>query len=666
MIHRPCRSPEPSSRTKTGPRPDLARRDRSSRLGPALLVALATLLAIGCGGGGGSGDAVSSSSGTGSTSVFLTDAPSDDFDRILVTIEEIRLIGGGPQVALYTGQQTIDLKDLENFSDLFVYAEKVPARAYSKIRLLVRRLLLVEDGPNARVIEAEVPSGKLDIIPEDRLVVRKGVNLVIELDVDARRSIVHTGNDRYKFVPVIKAMIRETVSPDKLARVHGEVTQIFDDWSFELCSTIYVASLASLESSAAASEGGLGDRHRCMTVETNDATGVFDPNGDPVAPTDIQLGDAVTVIGQFHLVDANHDPNAVVSPSATPASPSSLGDLIRRFIEHRRHFAHRDDDGPGRGRGDDDDDDDDRDDDDRDDDDRDDDGDDRDDDDGHGGGPPQRGDDGVDIVFLAYVVEIGVPGTFERVEGTVASTVDGDGLFDLAVGGGPGGGASILSAQLQEGTGIFAKGGFELSEDAIEPGRPAVIDGVFDSADRLKTALVVLDVEPDRVDVLRGHIAAIDRVIRRLLLDVDDLGASRGECVDVPESADIFHVRTIGQVTRNDPADFDDLEEGQRLEVFGGFGDASCFVADTILAFNEVPAEEGCRSNDECAAAEYCATTQGACSEAGVCLPRPTSCGRELDPVCGCDDETYGNACQAHAAGASIASPGACPGAGDP
>jgi hypothetical protein len=474
--------------------------------------------------------------------------------------------------------------------------------------------------------------------------------------MDARRSVVHTGNDRYKFIPVIKATVRETVSPDKLARVHGEVTDIFDDQSFELCSTIYVASLATVQTTSSGAEGGLGDRLRCMTVETNDQTGVFDPNGDPVPPTEIMLGDEVTVVGKFHLVDANHDPDEAMPPYVAPASTASVGDLIRQVIEHRKHFPHKkkkdEKDKPGKGDDDDDD-----------------------DSGSSGGGSGDDGggkdedrvpDDGVEIVFFAYVVEIGVPGTFDHVVGTVASTVDAGGAFAFAIGDGPSGPASIVSAELQDGTRIFAKDGFELAEGAIVPGTPAEIDGVFASSSRLKTALVVLDVDPDRVDVLRGHIAAIDDVIRRLLLDVDDMGASRGECVDVPESADIFLVRTIGSVTRNDPADFADLEEGQRLEVFGRFDGGSCFVADTILAFSEVPSEEGCRSNDECGEGEYCATSDGACSEAGLCLPRPTSCGRELDPVCGCDDETYGNPCQANMAGASIASAGACPGTTTP
>jgi hypothetical protein len=65
-----------------------------------------------------------------------------------------------------------------------------------------------------------------------------------------------------------------------------------------------------------------------------------------------------------------------------------------------------------------------------------------------------------------------------------------------------------------------------------------------------------------------------------------------------------------------------------------------------------------------CGEREYCDFAPdaacGAADQAGTCHPVPEFCTEEFEPVCGCDDQTYGNACAAHAAGVSVASEGEC------
>mmetsp|Transcript_10716 Transcript_10716/g.23735 ORF Transcript_10716/g.23735 Transcript_10716/m.23735 type:complete len:260 (-) Transcript_10716:353-1132(-) len=70
---------------------------------------------------------------------------------------------------------------------------------------------------------------------------------------------------------------------------------------------------------------------------------------------------------------------------------------------------------------------------------------------------------------------------------------------------------------------------------------------------------------------------------------------------------------------------------------------------------------------NECTSGEYCAVTEGQCMLRiaeiyGKCLPLPEMCTYNMDPVCGCDNETYSNECSAAAAGVNVASVGECNG----
>lgn len=64
-----------------------------------------------------------------------------------------------------------------------------------------------------------------------------------------------------------------------------------------------------------------------------------------------------------------------------------------------------------------------------------------------------------------------------------------------------------------------------------------------------------------------------------------------------------------------------------------------------------------------CPGEAWCDHPEG-CGETveGTCEPRPDMCPEIFEPVCGCDDMTYGNACEAHAAGVGVAADAPCEG----
>ncbi len=72
----------------------------------------------------------------------------------------------------------------------------------------------------------------------------------------------------------------------------------------------------------------------------------------------------------------------------------------------------------------------------------------------------------------------------------------------------------------------------------------------------------------------------------------------------------------------------------------------------------------GGRLGDTCERGEYChfeiRDICGWADATGICSTPPEVCAEIFAPVCGCDGETYGNECEANAAGTSAASSGAC------
>lgn len=91
---------------------------------------------------------------------------------------------------------------------------------------------------------------------------------------------------------------------------------------------------------------------------------------------------------------------------------------------------------------------------------------------------------------------------------------------------------------------------------------------------------------------------------------------------------------------------------------YGNACDAA--MAGVSVAYQGECKDNPCSSNEDCGDGNYCHFAN--CGDAiGTCRQRPQACPAIADPVCGCDGRTYGNACEAAAAGVSIRSKGICP-----
>jgi Kazal-type serine protease inhibitor-like protein len=82
---------------------------------------------------------------------------------------------------------------------------------------------------------------------------------------------------------------------------------------------------------------------------------------------------------------------------------------------------------------------------------------------------------------------------------------------------------------------------------------------------------------------------------------------------------------------------------------------------DVIRGLLGVPVIDACDAARPCPSGYFCSRLVGGCDDVGVCRQKPPACTTVLDPVCGCDGQTYSNSCVADVFGVSVACDGACP-----
>ncbi|MFW2404267.1 MAG: DUF4382 domain-containing protein [Gammaproteobacteria bacterium] len=216
-----------------------------------LILAWTLLMGAGCGGSSGGGSAA----GTGQVAVLITDGPTDEYERVLITLSSMILIGSGGQQVIYDGEPiTFDLLKLRDRAD-FAFSQTITEGDYSKIRLQVDEVRLVDLGDPAdpdddveEVLDNLAANGKIDLNPRGPFSVVADKTTVISLDIDAQRSfqVVQTGNSRLKLRPVIFVDVfqDDIVLPNRLIRAFGRVESVDEAAeSLVLCDLQFVAAL---------------------------------------------------------------------------------------------------------------------------------------------------------------------------------------------------------------------------------------------------------------------------------------------------------------------------------------------------------------------------------------------------------------------------------------
>ncbi len=281
-----------------------------TRLLSISFLGLVFAVVAGCSSGSGiNTDASNTTTGTGSVALLLTDAPSDIFKEINITVIKAELMSDDGRVTVFQGKRTFNLLDLTD-ARIFAIREGIPSGSYNKIRLTLidKGIELVDyngsnNPANHDYYYPKLPgNNKLDLNPRGKFDVVAGATLVIQIDIDAKKSIhiVKKGKkDEYNFRPVVFIDIVTDTFKERFVKLHGDIHAINTaDQSFKLCNTdIPVQTGEDLMKH---------DSRGCVRVETDNTTSIFDINGMPTTFSALVNGEPATVFGRLQRNTVSH------------------------------------------------------------------------------------------------------------------------------------------------------------------------------------------------------------------------------------------------------------------------------------------------------------------------------------------------------------------------
>ena len=268
-----------------------------------LLGAPITVLLVSCGGGGGGSDGTVS----GTAAVFIKDAPTPEYDSIVICIRKVMLEPGS--VTLYESDGCVEIDLLDHQERPFLLTIKdIPAVTYNQIRLNVDYVETV--GGPCDPFNITIPGGVIEANPQGSMKVKSGDMLGFEIDIHAERSVnLENGGNSQQciFNPVV------LVTVANLADIPpgNECPRILDGKIIEIIKAEEEVTGFKLRLSH--------DSKSQVHVRVDDNTAIFDKNGNFTDPEALKVGQKVKVRGE------------VLEDASIEASVVAIGDLLKLY-----------------------------------------------------------------------------------------------------------------------------------------------------------------------------------------------------------------------------------------------------------------------------------------------------------------------------------------------
>lgn len=181
--------------------------------------------------------------GDGSASIYVKDAPTDEFDEIHVLFSEVEVHFGGDSSedgndteddgewrTLVQSDDGIDV-DLLNASgtrSAFLGEADLEAGTYTQIRVQVIEAYGIQDGERS---DFRVPSGTLKLVRSFQVEADQETKITLDFDLD--QSLTQAGQGQWILTPVVGKTVVQVVEDDESGEdVHTE-GEIQDDPDLE-------------------------------------------------------------------------------------------------------------------------------------------------------------------------------------------------------------------------------------------------------------------------------------------------------------------------------------------------------------------------------------------------------------------------------------------------